>query len=442
MTIYDFTRSGTGTNRLEALLIFVYEVIFCCRRKKTRLGKRGIGELEPKEKRETRKKGEGSALRLHLVPILFLTAIFLLNFISRIELSPLVPSIEKDLGLGHGEIGSFFFYITVGYFISLVGSGFVSSRMSHRMTVSLSSISVGLTLFGVCLTETAWGLGVCMFVLGLVTGIYLPSGIATITDLVNQRQWGKALAIHELAPNLAFVIAPLVAEALMVWFSWRCVMGSLGLTSLVVGISYVCLGRGGEFTGEPPNFDSVRSVIAKPSFFAMVFFFGLAISSTIGIYSMLPLYLVSDHGIMRTEANTIVALSRISTLFIVFLGGWAADRFGASRTITVVFLITGVLTILLGIVPTSWIKLVVILQPVFAVCFFPAGFAMLSSTVPPQSRSLAVSLVVPFAFMIGAGIVPTFIGLMGDAGFFTMAFPIVGGCILSGVILLRFIQLR
>jgi NNP family nitrate/nitrite transporter-like MFS transporter len=398
--------------------------------------------LEPYKKMETRENGNGSTLRLQFAPIIFLTAIFLLNFIARIELSPLVPSIEKDMGLGHGEVGSFFFYITIGYFISLVGSGFISSKISHRMTVTISSIAAGLTLMGVCLTETAWGLGACMFVLGLATGIYLPSGIATITDLIHPRQWGKAFAIHEMAPNLAFMMAPLVAEVLMVWFSWRCVMGILGLTSLVVGISYLCLGRGGEFTGEPPNFSSVRSVIAKPSFFAMVFLFGLGISSTIGIYSMLPLYLVSDHGILRTEANTIVALSRVSTLFIVFLGGWAADRFGASRTINVVFLTTGALTMLLGVVPTSWIKLFVILQPVFAVCFFPAGFALLSVTVPPQSRSLAVSLVVPFAFMIGAGIVPTFIGLMGDAGFFTLAFSIVGGCILSGVILLRFIKLR
>lgn len=410
-------------------------------RRKVLLGTERVLEVESKKMTETVKNEKGLALRLQVAPILFLTAIFLLNFISRIELSPLVPSIEEDLGLSHGEVGSFFLYITLGYFISLIGSGFVSSRISHRMTIILSSIAVGLTLIGVCLTETAWGLGFGMFVLGLVTGLYLPSAIVTITELVHPPQWGKALAIHEIAPNLAFVMAPLVAEALMVWFSWRCVMGTLGFTSLVIGISYACLGRGGEIKGETPNFSSVRSIIAQPSFVVMVFLFGLAMSSTLGIYSMLPLYLISDHAIARTEANTIVALSRVSTIFIVFLGGWAADRFGSSRTICVAFLITGTLTILLGIVPTSLIKLTVLLQPVFAVCFFPAGFAMLSSTVPPHSRSLAVSLVIPFATMIGAGIVPTFIGLMGDAGLFAMAFPIVGACILSGTIPLRFIKL-
>ena len=36
----------------------------------------------------------------------FLTAIFLLTFLGRIVLAPLMPSIEKDLGIDHGEAGS------------------------------------------------------------------------------------------------------------------------------------------------------------------------------------------------------------------------------------------------------------------------------------------------------------------------------------------------
>ena len=100
-------------NKLEPLSIFIYEGVFCRRRRKIRLGKREITELKPNEKTEKRQNENGSALRLQLAPIIFLTAIFLLNFISRIELSPLVPSVEKDMGLSHGEIGSFFFYITI-----------------------------------------------------------------------------------------------------------------------------------------------------------------------------------------------------------------------------------------------------------------------------------------------------------------------------------------
>jgi hypothetical protein len=47
--------------------------------------------------------------RLVIPSILFLTSIFFLNFISRIIWAPLMPAIEGDLGIGHGEAGSFFF---------------------------------------------------------------------------------------------------------------------------------------------------------------------------------------------------------------------------------------------------------------------------------------------------------------------------------------------
>jgi NNP family nitrate/nitrite transporter-like MFS transporter len=210
----------------------------------------------------------------------------------------------------------------------------------------------------------------------------------------------------------------------------------------VIGISFVSFGRGGEFTGEQPNFASISHLFMKPSFYVMVILFSLGISSTIGVYSMLPLYLVADHGILRVQANTIVAISRVSTLFIVFLGGWAADRFGATMTMKVVFLIAGIMTIILGLADTSWIKLVVLLQPVFTVCFFPAGFALLSAIVPPQSRGLAVSLAIPIAFMVGAGLVPTGIGFLGDAGMFELGFILLGVVILSGSILLKLVRLK
>jgi NNP family nitrate/nitrite transporter-like MFS transporter len=391
---------------------------------------------------ETEQVEKGSGLRAHLTIIAFLTAIFFFNFTSRIMLSPLAPTIEGDMALGHGAMGFFFFSITVGYFISLAGSGFISSRISHKLTIIISSIAAGFVLIAVCFTETAWSFGACTLALGLVTGIYLPSGIATITGLVDSRQWGKALAIHELAPNLGFIAAPLIVEVLMIWFSWRCVMGLTGVASILVGVSFALYGRGGESCGEKPDFVSIRHLFMKPSFFVMIILFSLGISSTVGVYSMLPLYLVANHGIPRGEANTIIAASRILPLFMVFVGGWAGDRFGAAKTIKVVFFLTGVITIFLGFANTHWIKLIVLFQPVFAVCFFPVGFALLSTAVPPRSRNLAVSLAIPLSFMIGAGLFPAGIGILGDAGLFDSGFIILGIFILSGSILLNFVTLQ
>jgi NNP family nitrate/nitrite transporter-like MFS transporter len=274
-----------------------------------------------------------------------------------------------------------------------------------------------------------------LLLLGLAAGLYLPSGISTLTSLVSPNQWGKALAIHELAPNSSAVAAPLISEVLLKWFSWRGTLALLGVASLFIGVAFTRFGRGGEFPGAAPSATSFRTIVAKPAFWIMMVLFGLAIGASLGVYAMLPLYLVAERGFDRYWANTLVAVSRVSGLGMAFLAGWATDRFGPRRIMSVVFLLAGVMTVLLGVVPGYWIVVVVFVQPMLAVCFFPAGFAALSCLGPPGTRNVAISLMIPFAFLLGGGALPTGIGMLGDAGAFAWGFAIVGALVLMGFLL-------
>ena len=139
-----------------------------------------------------------------LGPVVFLTVLFLINFMARIILSPLLPTIEKELGISHGEAGSFFFLISTGYVIALLGSGFLASRSSHRVTIVISSAGIGFALLGISQSSSLWAMLMGLFCLGFAAGLYIPSAIATITALIARPHWGKAIAVHELAPNLAF----------------------------------------------------------------------------------------------------------------------------------------------------------------------------------------------------------------------------------------------
>ena len=376
-----------------------------------------------------------SSFKAQLGPVYFLVVIFLLNFVSRIILSPLLPAIEKELAISHKQAGFFFFLTSGGYLVGLLSSGLLASWTQHRVAIIASSAGVGAAMLMVAFATDLDVMRGGLFGVGLAAGLYMPSAIATITSLVDRAHWGKAIAVHELAPNLAFFISPFIAELFLEWASWRSALAVLGLLSIAASLSFARFGRGGDFSGESPLSGAFGTLVRISAFWLMIILFGLGVSSTVGIYAMLPLYLVTERDFEPTWANTILAFSRSHGPLLGLLGGWASDKLGAGRTIIISLAFTGVMTVLSGLLSAGWLSAAVFFQPLLAVWFFPAAFAAIAMITPPNARNLAVSFSVPFGFLIGGGVIPTFIGAMGDAGSFATGITITGALIAAGALL-------
>lgn len=379
-------------------------------------------------------------MKAKIALLILVTGIFFFNFLSRILPAPLMPTIEYDLGLDHAGAGGFFLMISLGYCTSLVCSGFLSRWLTHRKIISLSSIATGCALLFVAASDTRWGINISLVFLGLAAGAYLPSGITTVTSSFKPEHWGKAIGVHEMAPAVAYIAAPLIAELLLRWFSWRGVLASIGITSMLLGISCFRFGKGGDFKGEIPNLLNMHLLVKQPAFWIMTILFSFGIATSMGIFSMLPLYLVAERGLDRGYANTIIALSRIPPVFMAFLSGWLSDRLGAERTIKWVLLFNGIMTVLLGIVPEQWLLLMVFMQPMLSACFFPAAFSLLSASTPSSVRNISVSMTIFFAYLVGAGLIPAGIGILGDVGSFALSIVIVGAMIFASALLMRYLK--
>ncbi|MCE5262266.1 MAG: MFS transporter [Deltaproteobacteria bacterium] len=365
-----------------------------------------------------------------------LTGIFFFNMLLRVILAPLMPVIEGELGLNHAISGSLFMMIALGVSAGLFGSGFVSSRLMHRRTIVISAVVGGCAFFFIAASESLWAIRFGLVFLGLATGLYLPSGATTITAAIPPTHWGKAFAFHEFAPTLSFILAPFIVEALLLVCGWQQILILIGAASLILGLVFSRLKPGGNFKGEAPTLGNIRLLAAKPAFWIMGLLFALAISSTIGLYSMMPLYLVSERGIDRELANTLIGLSRVPLFVMALVSGWISDRIGPKPMITAVMLFIGLMTILLGLLPGRWVLLMVFLQPMLTVCFFPAGFTILSRILPQGGRNLSVSLTMLIAYPFGGGLTPTILGIFGDRGAFGTAFILVGSLTMLSVLLL------
>ncbi|MFO7860114.1 MAG: MFS transporter [Desulfosalsimonas sp.] len=370
-----------------------------------------------------------------LVPILFISLIFFMTFLARVMFSPLMPSIETEMNLSHAQAGSMFLIMSIGYFFALAGSGFISARIFHRFTIAAAASGAGMGLLLVSVSHEYWQLQASIFILGMAAGTYLPSGITSLTNMVDARNWGKAVSIHEMAPNLAFVTAPVIAQFFL-YFTWRTMPAATGAVCLLLGASFAIWGKGGDFPGKPPGVEAIRDLAATRAFWLMVLLFAVAISSTMGLYTMLPLYLIKELEVSQGFANSLVALSRLPGVAMALAAGWAVDRFGPRRTIILMLGLTGMATIGIGVCKDPGLATgLIIAQAGLSTGYFPAGFALLSAIAPAKHRNVAISLAIPLAFVYGGGIAPAIIGITGDAGSFAAGIVLVGVLICLGAIL-------
>lgn len=205
--------------------------------------------------------------------IFFLAFLFFLNFLARVLFSPVLPLIKTEFSLNNTLSGSLFFFISSGYFISVSMSGLVSSRINHANTIFFSACAVGCALLVLSYTETFAFFALGLFFLGLAAGLYLPSGLSTIFSSVPASYLARGLAIHELAPNFSFLVAPVLWQILSNFFSWRqCLLG-LACTIILTGFFYNFSTFPLREQGIRPDPSLLRQLFSAPKFWLLVFFF-------------------------------------------------------------------------------------------------------------------------------------------------------------------------
>lgn len=368
-------------------------------------------------------------------------ALFFLSFLGRFIFAPLMPTIERDLGISHTQAGSLFLMISIGLCIAQLISGFLTSRINHKGTLFVSTLVLGFPLLVLSFVSNFAVLKIALFVIGMAAGLHVPSAVATITAIVERKDWGKALSLHGSAPPLALTVGPFLIVLLLNYLAWQSIIAIIGLIAILVSFVFLRFFPCGQFPGEPPRLNVVKTVFGHRSVWILIAIFSVSMVASVGIYTMLTLYLTTEIGFSIDLANTLLGLSAVSGLFSTFLSGILLDRIGEKKQIAGVMLLAGVITILLGF-SSGWLTIVVIfIQPAILSCFPAAGMSAVARSVHPNLRSITTSLVAPIAFLAGGGFGPVLIGYMGETFSFRIGIVIIGCLLLITPVSLTFLKL-
>jgi MFS family permease len=379
------------------------------------------------------------SFRSRLPVIAFLSIIFFFNFSSRFIWGPLLGEIENELQITHTTSGSLFLFITLGYLLGMLFSGYISKHFSHGRTISLSCIVSGIILLAISATNHLLWFKLFFILLGVFSGFHLPSAIASVIDKLDPRDFSKALAIHELGPNLGFIICPLMVQMILYFGSWRYTLSFLGLSLIALGLCYGFGKRICNRYGEQPTIKNIGFLFTIPIFRVMFILFAIALSAGVGIYTMLPLYLQVERGMPSSLANYIVSVSRIAGVISPLFASWLCARYDNRSVTAFVIVCAGLSTFLIPFVPNNLIYLPMVVQPFMIGAFFVPGYAMLADAVPTEFCNLSIALITPLAMFFGGGVTPIIIGVFADSQKFNTAF-LVFGCLVSVSALFLFME--
>jgi NNP family nitrate/nitrite transporter-like MFS transporter len=381
-------------------------------------------------------------IRANISTILLLVSVLFFIFFARVIYSPLLPAIERDLHLSHTQAASFFLFITLGYVVMNIFSGFIASWLGHRTTIFLAIMLVSSATVFIAVTPSLPMIRVGLIVVGLGAGLYPPSGIATASSLVQSKDEGKVLSIHEFGPNLGFIAAPLVVAVLLPRLQWRSCLLLISALGLLIGTLYIIFSRGGGFKGQAPVLRNLTQIFSLPSFWITAVLLAFVIGASIGLFAITPAYLVFERGLDQELVNTIVGVSRISGLIVLFFAGYLVDRFGVKKLISTVLVTAGIATAAMWVRSRSILIAAVFLQPLLIAGIFPAVLTAAARIAPRNLQNLTISFILPIGYGFGAGVLPVLLGWLGDNASFALGFLIYGVILVAGSALPFLLKLR
>jgi NNP family nitrate/nitrite transporter-like MFS transporter len=359
-----------------------------------------------------------------LLFLLCLWFLWFINFSIRMVFSPILPLVEDEFIVSHAQASGIFVFLSAGYGIAVIISGLFSGTFGYKKSIIFSLLLLGLVSLSIPLVHKFWLLYVFAFVIGFSVGFYIPSAIPLMTEHYSENNWGKVISIHDTGASIAVFATPFIALFLLHFFSWRGIFVVFALIFLASALVFFVACSEVKLTNPPKRV--FRRLVKMPSLWLMAILWIFAAGANVGIYSITPLYLTKELELPIGHANTILGISRLGAIGVAISCGFLIDRLNLRRVMFFVLIITGGLTVLMGVAPARFMGIVLFLQAFVVTAFFPVGLVVMAKTFSREMRSLATGIILASSIVCGGGLIPYLLGLSGDLYSFRLGITILG----------------
>ena len=350
-----------------------------------------------------------------------------------------MPLIEDEFAMSHAMAGVLFFCFWAGNTISVFYAGFLSLKIGYKRAILLSFYGMTLTFIFLRFSSSYLTFAAFAFLLGLASGVYLPCGIPMLTAIFTKENWGKAISFHETAAGFSMLTVPFIVTFIISLMSWKSVFFVMsGACVLVAVILHI-------FSPDPrpekEEKSGMMNIVRRKDFWIMTILWSSCAIASMGIYNVIPLFLVKERGIQLEAANTIFGISRIGGFIAMISVGFIIDRFNLKKLLLTLLLAAGISTMAIAVINVPWLlSITLFLQATFSVVFFPAGLVAISKLTTLGERSVFTGILMSMSGIIGPGLSPIILGAIADVWSFQVGIFGSGLLITSACILVRYLR--
>jgi NNP family nitrate/nitrite transporter-like MFS transporter len=373
---------------------------------------------------------------MKLLLLVIFWSLWFLNFCVRMSFSPLLPIIEGELAITHAVAGSLFSFMAVGGTITVFTSGWISKHIGYKRSILFGYIALALVSLCLQYAHTYYSFAGCAFLIGITAGIYLPCVVPLITSIVSRVNWGKAIAFHDTAASFSFLATPILVALTIRFYHWKSLFVLLsGACALSIIFFWV-------FAPDPrpheENKTRYAAVLRRPDFWIIAILWVMAAVATAGIYTIIPLFLVTEKGIEVEVANTIFGVSRIGGVFATMLIGFFLDRYSVKKILFTILFITGLSTMGMALAQVLWLLVgMLVIQATVSMVFFPAVITAISSISPPEERTTFIGVTLGISSLFCFGVIPVGMRAVADKWNFQIGILAVGILIILSCALIK-----
>jgi len=365
---------------------------------------------------------------------------WVINYIDRMVLPPLLPQITVELHLSLTEAGLLMSGFMFGYGAMQLPSGVVSDRFGRKTVLVLGMVGYSTTTVLSALSTSFTQLLVCRILTGLFQGTHLSVANSLLASFYPPDRRGKAIGIHESGPNIGATIAMPFAVIVGSSGGWRQALTLAAVPGFIMAILFLLL------VSEPPK--STRDTASlegkarnsfarwKPLLPLIVAFSAYAFTNW-ALYTFMPMYL-SRKGMGLVESGLLFAILPFVGVFSKVLGGTVSDRVGRERVITSALVALAPLMYAFTVAgDMATIALVLCVLGLVLFSFSPVIYAKVSELYDSSERGRALGTVSSVGNIVGA-VSPAAVGFVADRMGFDTSFYTITVVILACAVISAF----